>query len=73
MNSSYIPWGTIASFLRQAAAVVGLFVAIGNTDHLPASVRTTVVAVSGALLTAEHYATAQAGGGSNPPSTGSGS
>jgi hypothetical protein len=54
-----LSWSSVTSFLRQAAAVVGLVVAVGNTDHLPASVRTVVVAVSGAILTAEHYAQAQ--------------
>jgi hypothetical protein len=60
-----LSWASVYSFLRQAAAIVGLVVSIGNTDHLPASVRTVLVAVSGAILTAEHYAQAQA----NPPGT----
>jgi hypothetical protein len=51
-------WTSIRSFLRQAAAVAGLFVTIANTDHLPTEVRAVVAAASGLLLTAEHYANA---------------
>jgi hypothetical protein len=51
-------WTSIRSFLRQGAAVAGLFVTIANTDHLPLQLRTAVATVSGLLLTAEHYANA---------------
>ena len=54
-----LSWSSVTSFLRQAAAIVGLVVAVGNTDHMPTDVRSVVVAVSGAILTAEHYAQAQ--------------
>jgi hypothetical protein len=54
-----LSWSSVTSFLRQAAAIAGLVVAVGNTDHMPTDVRSVVVAVSGAILTAEHYAQAQ--------------
>jgi hypothetical protein len=55
----WLTWSNITSFLRQGAAITGLVISIGNTDHLPTSVRSVLVAVSGALLTAEHFAQSQ--------------
>ena len=40
--------------IRQLAAVAGIVVSTGNVGHLPVSVRTALVAVSGILLTTEH-------------------
>jgi hypothetical protein len=54
MNFTY-SWASIKSFLRQAASIAGLFVTIANTDHLPTSVRSVIAAVSGILLTVDHY------------------
>lgn len=54
MNIS-VNWTAIKSFLRQAASVAGLFVTVANTDHLPTSVRSVIAAVSGVLLTVDHY------------------
>ena len=54
MNFTY-SWASIKSFLRQAASVAGLFVTVANTDHLPTSVRSVIAAVSGILLTVDHY------------------
>ena len=53
-------WTQITAFLRQVAAIVALVISVGNIDHLPASVRTVLVAISGTLLTVEHYTAAQA-------------
>ena len=62
MKGLTLTWSGIAGFFRQAAAVAGLVVAVGNSANLPNSVRSTLVLVSGALLTAEHYAVAQSSG-----------
>ena len=42
------------ALLRQLAAITGIVVSTGNVGHLPVSVRTALVAVSGVLLTTEH-------------------
>lgn len=54
-----LSWKSVTGFLRQAAAIVGLIVSIGNTDHLPVAARSVLLAISGSLLAAEHYAQAQ--------------
>ena len=59
-------WTQLTAFLRQAAAIVGLFVSISNVDHLPSDVRSVLLTVSGALLAAEHYSASQA---PTPPTT----
>jgi hypothetical protein len=52
-------WTQLTAFLRQAAGIAGLVVSIGNMDHLPANVRSVLLAVSGTLLAVEHYTAAQ--------------
>jgi hypothetical protein len=52
-------WTQLTAFLRQAAAIVALVISLGDLDHLPTSVRTVLVAISGTLLTVEHYTAAQ--------------
>jgi hypothetical protein len=58
MNLVTISWSSVRSFLRQAAAIVGVVVSTANTGHWNAGVQTTLLAISGAILTAEHYANA---------------
>ena len=41
-------------YLRMIAAIIGVIVPVTNAIPLPASIRTTVLAISGALLTVEH-------------------
>ena len=65
-----VPWKSVTNLLRQAAAVVGLVVSIGNFNHLGGSAQSVLMAISGSVLVAEHYAQAQSGGTSNPPTPG---
>ena len=58
-GNKVITWASVNSFLRQAGAVFGLVVAVANNFHLSGALRSDIVIVSGALLTAEHYANAQ--------------
>jgi hypothetical protein len=58
INFGTITWASVRSFIRQAAALAGLIVTIGNTDHLPTPVRTVLLAISGTLMSLEHYANA---------------
>ncbi len=58
MNPITIPWASVRSFLRQCAAIAGIVVSTANTGHWNAGVQTTLLAISGAILTAEHYANA---------------
>jgi len=44
----------IGSNLRQAAAIVGVIISTTNLDHLPANIRSLMLVVAGAILTAEH-------------------
>ena len=70
INFGTITWASVRSFLRQTAALAGLIVSIGNTDHLPTSVRTVLLAISGTLMSLEHYANANnptTPPNSNPP------
>jgi len=71
INLSNLSWATVRSFLRQAAAVWGMVVAVsGSLPHEPANIRGWIAAVSGAILTAEHYANAtnpSTPPNSNPP------
>jgi hypothetical protein len=46
---------SIASILRQLAAVAAVVLGALPVDSLPASVRAPLVALGGALLTVEHY------------------
>jgi len=43
------------SLFRQLAAYAGIATQFANTGHLPASVRTAIIAVSGVILSIEHY------------------
>ena len=52
-------WPSVNSFFRQVAAWFGLVVAVANTFTLSPTLRADIVLISGALLTAEHYANAQ--------------
>lgn len=45
---------TLKSWLRQLASIAGLFVSIANTDHLPVTVRTTLLAGSIWIQKAQH-------------------
>ena len=56
----------LGSWLRQAAAVAGIVVSLGNQLSLPTSVRTVVLAISGAILGVEHYVS-DPSTGSTPP------
>ena len=56
----YPTWTQLTAFLRQAAAIVALVISVGDLDHLPTSVRTVLVAISGTILTVEHYTASQA-------------
>ena len=58
INFGTITWASVRSFLRQAAALAGLVVSIGHTDHLPANIRAILLAISGTLMSVEHYANA---------------
>lgn len=73
MNISFNA-GSVKSFLRQLASVVGLIVSIGNQAHLPTSVRAVLASVSGVLLTVDHYVekTASTTTPSNPTTTSGG-
>ena len=53
-----ISWASVRSFLRQATAIAGIAVSVGNLDHLPPNVRAVLLAISGTLLSVEHYANA---------------
>jgi hypothetical protein len=43
------------SLFRQLAAYAGLATQFANTGHLPSSVRTAIISVSGVILAIEHY------------------
>lgn len=45
---------TINHYLRLIAAVIGVILPITNAVAWPASIKATVMAISGALLTVEH-------------------
>jgi hypothetical protein len=53
-----LTWASFNSFLRQVAAITGLVVTVGNYDHLGGTPRAIIMAISGSILTAEHYANA---------------
>lgn len=57
----------VGSWLRQAAAVAGLVVSLGNQMSLPNSVRSVVAVVSGLLLVVEHYLGDPSTGNPPPP------
>jgi len=44
----------ISHYLRMIAAIIGVILPITTSIHWPDSVRATVIAISGALLTVEH-------------------
>jgi len=46
----------LASLFRQLAAYAGIATQIAHQGHLPASVRTAIISVSGLILAVEHYA-----------------
>jgi transposase-like protein len=46
----------LGSWFRQLIAYAGIATQLANEGHLPTSVRTAIVAVSGVLLSVEHYA-----------------
>jgi len=46
----------LGGFLRQLAAYAGIATQFANTGHLTATLRATIVAVSGAILAIDHYA-----------------
>jgi len=43
------------SLFRQLAAYAGIATQFANSGHLPASVRTAIISVSGVILAIEHY------------------
>lgn len=55
-----------ASLVRQAAAIVGVVIGLGNQLHLPPAVRSVLVVVSGGLLWIEHHE-GSSGTASPPP------
>jgi len=46
---------SLAIIIRQLAAYAGIATQFANTGHLPTSVRTAIVAVSGVILSIDHY------------------
>lgn len=68
--------GQVAAELRQLAAIVGLFLSVGNSAHLPSNIRAILLTVSGVILSAEHIVNGLAGNSANvgvetaPASTG---
>jgi hypothetical protein len=57
----------VASWLRQAAAIAAVVVSALDTISMPAGVRAVLVAVGGAILTAEHYVADPSTGTTPPP------
>ena len=53
-----LSWASFNSFLRQVGAIVGLVVTVGNYDHIGGTPRAILMAISGSILTAEHYSNA---------------
>lgn len=48
-------WKNIQTAIRKVLAYLGVVEGVVNIDHLPVSIRTAIVSVSGALLAVEHY------------------
>jgi hypothetical protein len=57
----------IASWVRQAAAIAAVVISALDTISMPAGVRAVLVAVGGAILTAEHYVSDPSTGTPTPP------
>lgn len=50
-----INWRSIQTAIRKVLAYLGVLEGVVNLDHLPVSVRTAIVSVSGVILAVEHY------------------